>query len=46
MTQLEHVAEQDKAVRVAENLQQGCAQLSPAQQVRARDTTQVQVGDD
>ncbi len=44
--QLEHVTEQHHAVGVGHRFEQHGAQLGTAQQVRARDAPQVQVGDD
>src|ERR1019366_5048018 len=46
VSQLEHVAEQDDALDARGELEQRRAQLSPSQQVRARQAPQVQVGED
>ena len=46
MPQLERVTEQHHAIHVGDRLQQRCAQLGTAQQVRPGDAAEVQVGDD
>jgi len=46
VAQLEHVAEQYHAVHVRDRLEQRGAQLGAAQQIRAGDAAEVQIGDD